>query len=103
MNQVHLGTQIKLNIHIDPISSLTMDDYEFEAEFFCGSTRLKALKNEMIKVDSDNYIALVDTSKLGAGKLRCKVTARIPDTDFSDGLRTEVVDLDTGIEIYRGI
>ena len=80
-----------------------MDDYEFEAEFFCGPTRLKALKNEMIKVDSNNYIVLLDTSKLGAGKLKCKVTARIPDSDFSDGLRTEVVVLDTGINIYTGI
>ena len=33
-NECVLGTQLKLNIHIDPLGSLHMDDYDFECKFF---------------------------------------------------------------------
>jgi hypothetical protein len=57
----------------------------------------------MIRVDSNNYIVLVDTNEVGAGDLKCKVTAYIPDGDFPDELRTEVVNIDTGINIIKSL
>jgi hypothetical protein len=99
-----IGTELKLNIHIEPIETITMDDYDFEVEVYCSPKRpVMATKAEMIRVDSDNYIVLVDTNIVGAGSLKCKVTAYIPDSDFPDGLRTEVAMSDVGVNILKTI
>jgi hypothetical protein len=97
-----IGTELKLNIHIEPIGDTTMDDYDFEVEVFCSPKKsIITPKADLIRVDSDNYIVLVDTNVVGAGDLKCKVTAQIPDGDFPDQLRTEVVIVDTGINIIK--
>lgn len=94
------GTEIKLNIHIEPIGSKTMDDYDFEVEFFCYANQsLIVQKKQMKRIDGSNYLCKVDTAKVGRGELKCKVTARVPDGDFEDNLRTEVAELMTGIKI----
>lgn len=84
------GTQKKINIHIESINELTMDDYDFTIKVY---TRLPdaivVTKDEMIRLDAENYAALVDTSGLHAGELKVEVTTIIPDADFPDGFRTE--------------
>lgn len=55
----------------------------------------------MIKADDDNYVACVDSTKLGIGKIMCRVTAYIPDADFEDGLRKEVETVETNVTITR--
>lgn len=99
-----IGTELKLNIHIEPIGDTTMDDYDFEVEVYCSPKRpIIISKANTIRVDSDNYVVLVDTNVVGAGDLKCKVTAQVPDGDFPDQLRTEVVCIDTGINIIKAI
>lgn len=99
-----IGTELKLNIHIEPIGDTTMDDYDFEVEVFCSPKKPIIIpKENTIRVDSDNYVVLVDTNIVGAGDLKCKVTAQVPDWDFPDQLRTEVVCIDTGINIIKAI
>lgn len=105
---VFLGTEIKLNIHIDPIDDLHMSDEEFLfiVEAYCSSkSYIKIHKDEAIKVNNsdDDYIVLIDTLKLGTGTLKCKVVVTLPDTDFKDGDRTEVTIIDTGINIIKSI
>lgn len=78
--KIYLGTDIKYNIHIDPIDSLTMSEYDFEAEFMCVKNTLRISKSQMKKVDDNNYIARVESTKLGVGEVKLKVTAYIPDT-----------------------
>lgn len=97
-----IGTELKLNINIEPMGSVTMDDYDFEVEVYCSIKRVITIqKKDAIRVDQNNYMVLVDTSETGAGDLKCKVTAYIPDGDFNDGLRTEVVAVSTGITIIK--
>ena len=60
-------------------------------------------KADAIRVDEDNYIVCVDTNLTGAGELKCKVTAQIPDPDFEDLFRTEIVAVDTGINIVKAL
>ena len=97
---VYFGSEIKLNIGLEPIGELSMDDYSFECEFFCYSNRRVALtKGEMIRKDKDSYIAVLDSKTLGTGSLKCKITAHILDADCPDGLRTEVLLINTGIQI----
>lgn len=81
-----------------------MDDYNFEVEVYCSPKRPIIIpKASAIRIDSDNYVVLVDTNVVGAGDLKCKVTAQVPDGDFPDLLRTEVVCIDTGINIIKAI
>ena len=101
-NTVYFGTEIKVNVSIDPMDDLTMDSYDFDCEFYCSSNRKIVLrKMELIRFDDSNYIAVIDTKALSLGSLKCKITAYIPDSDCDDGLRTEIIVLDTGIKIIR--
>jgi hypothetical protein len=101
---VFLGTELKLNINIEPIGTVTMEDYDFEVEVYCSAKKVIVIpKSEAIKVDGNNYIVLVDTNVIGAGELKCKITAYIPDGDFADRKRTEVVVSTTNITITKGL
>lgn len=108
-NIVFLGTEIKLNIHIDPIGELTMEDYDFTVEVYCSTKKsliinksdAKPIENGEEKIN--DYIIMIDTSEIGTGNLKCKITAYIPDDDFEFEKRTEVSIIDTGIEIVKSI
>ena len=96
------GTEIKINIHIDPLGSLHMADYGFECKFYVFPKKsVIILKDDMVKVDEDNYLAIVDTTGLGIGALHLTLTAQIPDKDFDNTLRREVACIDTGIDIIN--
>lgn len=56
----------------------------------------------MTKVDNDNYIANVNTGKLGPGRLQLVISAEIPDADIPDGVRLEVTPpIDTKIILVK--
>lgn len=102
MNRVFTGTEIKVNVSIEPIDGFSMQDYDFEVEFFCSPVYRQVVKKEQAKkVDKDNYLCLVDTKVVGAGDLKCKVIAYLPDADFEDDTRTEVEVIETGITIVN--
>ena len=95
-----LGTELKINIHVEPIEGMHMSEYDFECVFFVYKNRpLVVKKNEMTKVDEDNYIAKVDSAKVGVGNLLMKFVAEIPDSDMNDGLRKEVELVDLQLPI----
>lgn len=94
------GTELKINVHLEPIGGLTMDNYDFSVVMYTSPFKEQHFaKADMTRVDENNYIALVDSAKTGAGELKCMVTALIPDEDFPDGLRTEKVCGYTGVTI----
>lgn len=97
-----LGTEFKINVHVEPIDGLHMSDYDFTCRFYIYTNRnVEISKSEMIRVDDDNYIACIDSSKLGVGTIMMRITAQIPDADFPDGLRTEIETISTGLVISR--
>lgn len=99
---IFLGTELKLNVNIEPMGELTMEDYDWLVEVYCSAQRVVTVeKKEAIKVDSNNYVILVDSAELGAGDIKCKVTAYMPDFDFSDNYRTEVLIMDTGLNVIK--
>lgn len=101
-SSVFLGTELKLNIHIEPLDGLTMDNYDFNVDVYVSQRKMVSAKKEQcVRVDENNYIVLVDTTVIGAGDVTVKVVAQIPDSDFEDGLRTEVMQIQTGITIAR--
>mgnify|MGYP003430352884 CR=1 FL=1 len=102
--EIFLGTELKLNINIEPMGEFTMDDYDWLVDVYCSTKRVLTIsKSSAIKIDSNNYVLLVDTEELGAGDVKCKITAYIPDLDFPDTLRTEVSMIDTGINVIKTI
>lgn len=99
---VYQGTELKLNVHIEPVGTMSMEEYDFVCTAFCSvNKKVIATKEECIKVDKDNYLLLVDTNLTGCGDLFIKVEAYLPDDAFvqSDNLRTEVDIVDTGLTI----
>lgn len=102
MSKVFLGTELKLNINIADVGTVTMDNYDFTVTAYCSSNKTVVIpKADAIRIDSSNYVLRLDTMAIGAGRLRCRVVAELPDGDFPDQLRTEVVVVDTGIEILK--
>lgn len=116
-SKVFLGTEMKLNIHIEPIESnagnITMDDYDFDVIVYCNPKKqLEASKKgigenptlvNMKRLNSNNYLVLIDTNIIETGTIKCKITAYIPDSHFGDGYRTEVSIKDTGIEVVKSL
>lgn len=97
-----IGTELKINVHIDRLDGYRMSDIDFSCDFYIYTNRKVTVKKEaMVKVDDENYVACVDSTQLGVGKIMCRVTAHIPDADFEDGFRTEVDTADTNIIITR--
>lgn len=111
--KIYLGTELKLNLNIERMGSETMSTYDFDVDLYCTPTRVFSIHKSKDpdkntdklyrEVDDSNYYLFVDTQAVGLGKLKCKVTAYVEDEHFPDGIRTEVVEIDTGIEIVRGL
>ena len=96
------GTELKINVNVEPIDGFHMSGYDFICRFYIYANRYVELsKDAMIKVDDDNYIACIDSAALGVGLVMMRITAYIPDTDFPDGLRTEVETVSTEIRISK--
>lgn len=122
-NVVFLGTELKLKVDIEPIETdtepLTMDNYDFTIEVYCTKKGIITASKKGNPNDTENfevinmvrtavsgsYLVLVDTNIIGTGTIKCKITAKIKDDDFKDddGYRTEVVILDTGIEVIKNL
>lgn len=90
------GTQKKLKLRIDPIGGHTLSSYDFTVEYFTSAMRVvKLTKEECLKRDDNTYIIRVDTALTGTGELKVNVVLFIPDSDFIEGVRKEVLDLET--------
>lgn len=103
-NKIVLGTELKLNIYIPPLGDLTALNYDFQVHFYCNPRKVKSFeKKDLVVIDDNNYIACLDSTEVGVGKLKCNMIAYIPDEDFDDGLRTEIVEITTGYDIVKNI
>lgn len=100
--KVYAGTGVKLNVSIEPIDDIRMSDYPFVITIYTTPSKsFDIKKEEAIQVDADNYIVCFDTTNMGIGQIKCKVTAQLPDEDFDGDYRTEIAVIDTGIEIIK--
>lgn len=60
--------EYKFILRLDPIDGLHMSDYDFECALYVYTNRKVVIpKSKMRKVDDDNYIAKVDSAKVGVG------------------------------------
>lgn len=85
---VFLGTKLKYLVIITA-AGFSMVEHNFDIVLSRGPKSKKFEKDELV-FDGENYFLAFDTSDFGAGDLNATVTAYVPDSDFSDGIRTEV-------------
>lgn len=98
-NMVSLGTELKINISMEPMDGYTLASTEWFCEFYSKRVKVKVSKEDAIKVDDNNYICTVDSRVVGRGELMAHIEVQIPDSDFADNLRTEALTFSTGINI----
>lgn len=100
-----IGSQIKINIYVEPIhadslDNIHLDECDFNCIFFTNPNKYILIpKNEMTRVNSDNYIALVNSEDLGIGTIKMTMEIYIPDPLFENGKRKEINTINTGIKI----
>lgn len=101
-NNSGLGTELKLNVHMEPLDGHHLKDLDFHVTVY-GSPGMSVHveKKDTIEIDDDNFVVMLDSQALGSGHYYMRFTTYIPDSDFPDGLRTEVVTVDTGVVIIR--
>lgn len=102
----YIGTELVINVNIESLGDIHMSNYDFTIKAFCNEKKVVTFNKgdwNCQEVDDDNYVILLDTNDVGAGKLKLIVTAYIPDDRFlseeNDGKRTEVIPINTGINI----
>lgn len=90
-----IGTILPICVDANVGQGLHMQDVNFECKFYTETYKkgIVVNKSEMFFVNEDEYIALVDSSKIGVGQYWLKFTAYVPDPRLDSGVRPEVVDI----------
>ena len=102
-----LGTEYKINIHIEPIPGFNLIDQDFELRLYTQSHIEVAFKknDSSIKISEDGKDCIIcvsqqDALKIGKGSVKLKFIAHIQDFDFTDNFRTEIYNgICTGVTI----
>lgn len=82
------GTEVKFKVDLSA-SGFDMAACDFFFTIYCGGKTLTIPKSELVYDGTDWYLCF-DTSGFNSGTMTVVTTALIPDSDFPDGLRTEV-------------
>lgn len=105
-----LGTEFKINVHMEPIDRFHMADEKVDFDCYLYVYTNKGVlfkKGEQFVIQQDEspddyrIIVTSDNSiKIGRGSVKLRFTAYIPDADYPDCKRTEIVDgICTGVTI----
>lgn len=93
MEGAFIGTELKFLVEIEA-GGFSMVDDDFTVTIKRGSKQHVFAKADLIRDDEDNFYVCFDSAEFGSGMIQAVVTAYVPDTDFPDGLRTEVYLMD---------
>lgn len=97
-----IGSQIKILIAATLPDNLTLFDVDFDVVVYNDDKKdqqKKYKKTECILTDESDYVVLVDSDDLGVGTYMVKLTVYIPDTDFPDGRRKEVIRINPNVKV----
>jgi hypothetical protein len=86
---IYQGTELKFALDID-IEGFSMDSDDFKVTIKNTKKQIEIKKSDMLVTENDEYLFTVDTAEMGTGDYYLITTAYVPDSDFQDGLRTEV-------------
>lgn len=96
------GSDIKLAINITSLGDdkhITDVNVSLTVVITVGDHSETFQKSALRQLDSDTLILPLNTSVFPRGDMRIITTTSVPDEDFSDNLRNEVQENDTGITI----
>lgn len=98
------GTEMKFALSLELPGGLTMDEVGFEALFYVYSNRTVTIpKSGMTRIDGDTYVVTLDTSLIGGSRIKCQVRVEIPDANMADGVRTEIIGIETDETVRYGV
>jgi hypothetical protein len=87
------GTQFVINVNMTPMNGVHMADVDFKAKFYVYTSKVLELdKSVMVKVDEDNYLAFVDSTKVGKGQIKYRLFVKVPDENWESGYRIVISD-----------
>lgn len=86
------GTEYTYALNITA-PGFSMIENDFKVVLKCGNKSITLEKRDLVRDQEDNFYLCFDSSLLGPGAIYAIVTAYIPDPNFEDGFRTEVVKL----------
>lgn len=91
MERYYVGTELKFALTITS-TGFDMDTDAWTAYIICGRKSIICSKNNNAVIDDQGqWYILVDSQYLGAGKYFLVVAIDVPDDDFDDGYRHEVL------------
>ena len=91
-----VGTELKYAVDITAYG-FDMAEDDFQIELRNGKKTLLFKKEDLAVDENDQYYLCFDSAKLGEGLVTATVTVMVPDPDFPDGNRKEVV---TSVLVY---
>ena len=85
------GTDLKYLLKIES-EVFSMDDNDFKVILrnSFGTKKVDIEKRQMLKSGDDGYIFTFSTNDVGTSEIIMTTIAYVPDSDFEDGVRTEV-------------
>ena len=97
-----IGSQIKILIAATLPDNLSLFDVDFDVVVYNDDKKDKKkdyAKKDCILTDEMDYVVLIDSDELGVGTYMVKLTVYIPDTDFPDGCRKEVIRINPNVKV----
>lgn len=87
--EYYIGSDLKFKIDINA-TGFNQETDPYDIDVYCGKKRLH-FTQEHVKWCDDNFYLPVPTDKLAPGQLKIVITAHVPDDDFDDGYRDEII------------
>lgn len=91
--KIYVGTELKFKIEIEA-PGFSMDDDDFTVTIRRRSQEQLFRKGDLVTDGEGGYYVCFDTAEFGAGLISAVIRAYVPDDDFEDGFRTEVMVVD---------
>lgn len=89
-NYGYAGSRLKWAVNMT-CEGFSMDDDDWKIVVTRGNNTVEYTKDNSIKDETeDQWYITVDTLALGAGQCYITFVAYVPDSDFPDGIRTEI-------------
>ena len=96
------GSDVKILVKAELPNELTLKDVDFTVMAYNTSEVDKKKtyqKSECIETEHGDYVLLVDSTELGVGSYRCRLTVQIPDTDYTSGYSKEIVNINPHVMV----
>lgn len=97
-----IGSEFKILVDATLPDDLTMQEVNFTVTVYNEDAKDKQklyAKTDCILTDEGDYVVLVDSEALGVGMYMVKVVFEIPDNDFPDGYRKEVIRINPNVKV----